>query len=973
MQVEEARETLPGSIRLDPSTQLPLLSEQEAVLALVRAYQALPYSVAEHGCGKKTSLIIDQLIRIGVPAWALRRGMILERDLSPEALAQTDVTHRPHALLVDNPLYRLGDLEDPTLRGLLEEDGIATCTADAEIDAGAYTLHHVPQVQFVIARSHIFPILAFWDDETQRVVDRVIDPTLRRRALFEVEQMRELTRAPEALLFEAALGAHFRLSPAWLTNEQRAAITERLGEERTLAGLDETAHAELVRALTSAVPGSIGDPRTWTYANNVAAQKLHADYGTVDTEHDAVQRGRTGHGDIIAACFAELLAARMSANATDVDQCRAALQVAVDHSGVVELARQDAVWAARRLQPLASVAIAMVYHRSLGVLAGALAQGRELTDFVADAKAHRPLRGLGVRLRRRIEQLAVAALDDEGRIDGRALTPGYNRSAIETIRQMNHAGLTVFVDRVGNLHGLRLDTDTARRARAGELAVKDLTKPAIVHGSHIDTVNDAGKFDGRLGVTAGIEIAKAIDDLQRFHDTDLLPGQAPVRLAVTAFMGEEMTFTGRGVSMPGSAAVAGRARTEDVHEMTNADGDRFGDRLLEMLEALAGAVADGQIEVVNDLSGEGPALLEACSEPTDFYSRHTYERHIEQGPVLDRAEVPMALVSTIMGIHQEDFHFEGARAEAAALELCAGLRELIQQPNFSESRITVGLIETTGEPRRHLQPSAAVRCVLDGELNHAGATATADRHDPGVAAGRLARELSCWIDETGIRARPLVGDVELYPGTNRNVIPGRASVTLGIDTRDEIDEAVADDLRRRLRGFAAATLSRPVPEGGEGLEAWTVEPAGFISTHPRARLTTDLRAADDAALTEFPERMRELAQQIATRFDVRIEPTVEQHLAPQHIEATGQVLMMERSYGGSHNPRETELTMDLTRGCVVDLAVLLAVLRRSTVEDLNLVEVTDGIIPQRWRSRLARFVSGALHDTCNIAAAARAR
>ncbi len=67
-------ETLPVSVQQDATTGLPLLSERDAIIQVVLAYLALPYSVVAYGCGKKTSLIIDQLIGMGIPPFAIGAG-----------------------------------------------------------------------------------------------------------------------------------------------------------------------------------------------------------------------------------------------------------------------------------------------------------------------------------------------------------------------------------------------------------------------------------------------------------------------------------------------------------------------------------------------------------------------------------------------------------------------------------------------------------------------------------------------------------------------------------------------------------------------------------------------------------------------------------------------------------------------------------------------------------------------------------
>ena len=967
--VEEARETIPGSIRLDRATGFPLITEQEPVLGLIRAYLQLPYSVAEHGCGKKTNLILDHLVRMGVPIWALRRGMVLERDMSPEALAQHDADRRPHRLLVDNPLCALGDLSEPTLRAMLDEANTDVSLRERAIQAGQYRLHYEPTVQFVIARSHIYPIVTFWDEEHTRAVDLVVDPTLRREQLFDVSEIRALCHASEALLFEAQLGGRFRLDTRRLTVAQRDEVKRLLAGEQEIDELAPAAHAELVRGLTGAEPGSIGDPETWTYANNVSGEDL---LGELE-DHDRREQRETGAAQRMRGLVGELVTARVNTNAAKIEQRRQALIYLVESDCLAAQIRRDAVWAERHLEPLARVAITMVYHRSLCSLGHTIDDRGELLEFLASAEAHRQLRGLGVRQRRRIDRLAVASEDTEGRIDARALSGPYIACVVETIRQMNDAGLSVCVDRVGNIHGLRLDESERRRLRDGLVSVAELVRTSVVLGSHIDTVTDAGRFDGRLGVTAGLEVAHVIRDLERYRGVRLVRRSAPIRLLVTAFVGEEMTFTGQGVSMPGSAAVAGLASVQRVHDMRNAEGERFGDRLQVMLQALREAQAEGTIELMNLFSGrDSHELVDACYEPVAFFTPHSLERHIEQGPILDRAGVPMALVDRIMGIHQEDFDIRGARAEAAALEFDVRLREVVSEEGFGDARITVGIIEPTGDTACHVS-GAALRCVLAGETNHAGATPMADRRDAGVAAGRLVRALAQWITECSAKQVSVeVGDVSLEPGSNRNVIPGRASLTLAV-SGGTLTDADVDDLQRTLAGVVAGGLSRVVGRMGEGLVASAVTPTSFVNVANRARMTLDLRDADQATLDRLIDRVGELVREIERTHAVVIERAVQQRFPPQDIEESGQVLLMERSYGGSHNPKELELTMDLARACVLQLSVLQEVLNRDTLDGMSLVQVVDRHLPLRWRQSLRRLVSGALHDTCNIAVGAKAK
>ncbi|HSH28547.1 MAG TPA: hypothetical protein VK971_01470, partial [Thiohalobacter sp.] len=289
-------ETLPLHIRRDATTGLPLVGEQSAIMQIILAYLALPYSVAEYGCGKKASLIIDQLLGMEIPPYAIARGMILEADMSPAALAQTDPRRRAHALIADNPLYRLADLSDSRLQEMLTHDIPDAVAVDAgTLQAGPYRLQHSARVQFVIARSHIYPILTFWDEVNVRAVERVIDPSLQRSGFFPVEDMRDYLHAPEALLFEAPLLARFRLDPHRLTCNQCRQLEAQGLAATDLGLLSPAEHAALVRRLTGAEPGSIGDPATWTYANNIQGGE-YVDPDPQDAEHLSEQLHNTGRG-----------------------------------------------------------------------------------------------------------------------------------------------------------------------------------------------------------------------------------------------------------------------------------------------------------------------------------------------------------------------------------------------------------------------------------------------------------------------------------------------------------------------------------------------------------------------------------------------------------------------------------------------------------------------------------------------------
>jgi allantoate deiminase len=196
----------------------------------------------------------------------------------------------------------------------------------------------------------------------------------------------------------------------------------------------------------------------------------------------------------------------------------------------------------------------------------------------------------------RADELA-ARTERPGGITRRYGTPALVAARDLLQRWMRAAGMTTRIDRVGSLIG----TLPGGGGRNG-----------IAIGSHFDTVVDAGRYDGTLGVLLGIACAEELRDREREHG-----------LSVIAFCDEE------GVRFPtayfASRALLGVGPPIDP-EMADADGVT-----LAAAVALAG----------NPDAAAGPSLpdgLVAYIEP-----------HIEQGPVLDAGGHPLGIVTAITG------------------------------------------------------------------------------------------------------------------------------------------------------------------------------------------------------------------------------------------------------------------------------------------------------------------------------------
>ena len=204
----------------------------------------------------------------------------------------------------------------------------------------------------------------------------------------------------------------------------------------------------------------------------------------------------------------------------------------------------------------------------------------------------------------------IAAMTEEpGRITRRFLTPPV-RAVHDYLRaRMQELGMQVHVDAAGNLRGLWQSQNASGKR--------------LVMGSHIDTVPDAGAYDGVLGVVVALEWVRIAKELK-----------FPINIEVIAFSEEEgVRF---GVPFIGSRAVAGRF-DEDILEAKDSDG--------VTLEAAIRAF------------GLDPGLIGKAELDKDAVG--FVEVHIEQGPVLESESLSVALVTAIVGQTRLTFEFIG--------------------------------------------------------------------------------------------------------------------------------------------------------------------------------------------------------------------------------------------------------------------------------------------------------------------------
>jgi allantoate deiminase len=203
----------------------------------------------------------------------------------------------------------------------------------------------------------------------------------------------------------------------------------------------------------------------------------------------------------------------------------------------------------------------------------------------------------------------IAAMSEEpGRTTRRFLTPPVARVHAHLRARMVALGMTVKVDAVGNLRGLwQPASGTSKR---------------LVLGSHIDTVPNAGAFDGVLGVVLALELVEMA-----------LARSLPFAIEVIAFSEEEgVRF---GVPFIGSRAVAGR----------------FDPALLDLVDPDGVTLAESIRNFGLD-PGEIDAVL--SDGAIGFF-----EIHIEQGPVLEAEGLQLAVVTGIVGQTRCEVSFLG--------------------------------------------------------------------------------------------------------------------------------------------------------------------------------------------------------------------------------------------------------------------------------------------------------------------------
>lgn len=318
------------------------------------------------------------------------------------------------------------------------------------------------------------------------------------------------------------------------------------------------------------------------------------------------------------------------------------------------------------------------------------------------------------RLRSRIEALARFGGLPGGGVTRPAWSPSYEEARAWLMSEMRAAGLAPWVDGAGNTFG-----GLGAEGFHGEA-------PVALTGSHIDTVPEGGILDGALGVVAGLEC------LHTIAEHGLARGRP---LVVAAWVDEE----GRYGSLFGSRAFCGLLDGARIPEMASVDGER-------LVDAMARAGFDaGQV-----LSAQAPRGAVASY----------VELHIEQGPRLEEAGIPIGVVESIVGVRRTRLTFQGQADHAgttpmerrrdgflAGAEYATRARDLVVKRGGGRSVTNVGVV--------YVHPGVTnvvpARCELVHEMRSPDA-ATLEKlfRDCGSLARRVSKRR-----QVGVEIHPL--------------------------------------------------------------------------------------------------------------------------------------------------------------------------------------------------------------------------
>lgn len=291
------------------------------------------------------------------------------------------------------------------------------------------------------------------------------------------------------------------------------------------------------------------------------------------------------------------------------------------------------------------------------------------------------------------------------------LTPEHRAASDQLLVWMREAGMAAHMDAIGNVVG------RYEGARAG--------LPCLMLGSHYDTVRNAGKWDGPLGIITAISCVVEFNRRGR---------RFPFAIEVIGFADEEGVRFGS--TLLGSRAIAGT----------------FDERALETVDRCGVSMR----EALRAFGLDPDSIKNAARRKGDVLGY--IELHIEQGPVLEALNLPVGVVTAISGASRFIIHLDGMAGHAGTVPMdrrrdaLAGAAECILMIE-RYCRARKGLVGTVGQasilpgvtnviPGR-VSFTLDVRSGSDDERKAAVADLTRE-----IGALAAARQLACRIEQT---------------------------------------------------------------------------------------------------------------------------------------------------------------------------------------------------------------------------------
>jgi allantoate deiminase len=366
------------------------------------------------------------------------------------------------------------------------------------------------------------------------------------------------------------------------------------------------------------------------------------------------------------------------------------------------------------------------------------------------------------RLWRRISNLGEIGKQEGGGVTRLSFTDEERAAKDRVASYIEEAGLSVYEDAAGNLFGRREGIDP------------DL--PAVLIGSHVDSVYSGGNFDGPLGVLAGVEVLQTMEQQE-------IETEHPVE--IVAFTDEEGVRFSFG--MIGSRALAGKLTPEDLTSYK----DENGVSIAEAMRAY----------------GLDPEKIGEAARPEDSIKAYV-ELHIEQGRVLENENLPVGIVMGIAGPVWLRFYLEGETGHAGATPMN------LRHDALAAAAEIMNLVE-----REAAKTGTSVGTVGQLEVEPGGIN---------IIPGKARFSLDLRDIEEGVRDRVEGRILEEAKETCR-----RRGVRLQIETLQRLAPTPCSDLVRSAAERACEKLgirphALPSGAGHDGMQLTDLCPMGMI-------------------------------------------------------------------------------------------------------------------------------------------------